>query len=210
MTPSFTGWGQSRPGGARTCAGSCSGQLPHPRRSARTAPAGLWGDPGGCRCLFPVEGLRARVARGGKERRPFRRVTAAESPWLTHPGRPSLPGPERPGPPATSRERGRCRQRSLDPGTGVTGPLGPQSWARDTAVWTCLGLRLLFPEDWAPTPRAQPRSLNPVFPNTEPHLNPFLTFLAVREEWQVIPGAHAVQRGILLGSFTSFTAFHRI
>lgn len=133
------------------------------------------------------------------------RVTVADSP-----GAPLPSWPRASGAPATSRERGRCRQRSLDPGTGVTGPLGPQSWARDTAVWTCLGLRLLFPEDWAPTPRAQPRSLNPVFPNTEPHLNPFLTFLAVREEWQVIPGAHAVQRGILLGSFTSFTAFHRI
>lgn len=174
MTPSFTGWGQSGtflyrwvPGRVR---GHEAGNSCNPDSRHQMAPTGGWGYPGGCRCLFPVEGLRARVARGGKERHLFRRVTAAESRRLTHPGRPSLPGPDWPGP--NNLGSGRCRRRYLDPGTGVTGPLGPQSWARDTTVRTCLGLSRLFPEDWAPTPRAQPQGLNPVLMNTEPTSQP--------------------------------------
>lgn len=122
---------------------------PPPLGTARRPAAG-WGGSGGCRCPFPVEGQRARVARGGKERRPFCRVTAAESRWLTHPGRPSLPGPERPWP-------GPHREREVPPGVPssrnwghwATGPAAPGLGHR------CLdlpGLVARFRDAWAPGP----------------------------------------------------------
>lgn len=123
-------------------------------------PAAGWGDLGGCRCPFPVEGQRARVARGGKERRPFRRVTAAESRWLTHPGRPSLPGPEWPGPGLPrEREMPPAVPRSRNWGHWATGPAGtPLSGL----AWACRAL------PGGLGARAQPQGLNPVLlPNTE-------------------------------------------
>lgn len=114
---------------------------------------GGW-DPRDCRCPFPVEGLQARVAGGGNELRPFRRVTAAESRRLSHPGRPSLPGPERPGP-------GQPREREMPP----VMPLA-RNWGHSAAVpaapsWghrcpDLPGLVGRFPDGRAPTPRAQP------------------------------------------------------
>lgn len=121
-------------------------------------PAAGWGDVGGCRCPFPVEGQRARVARGGKERRPFRRVTAAESRWLTHPGRPSLPGPERPGPGLPrERETPPAVPRSRNWGHWATGPAALGRGHR------CLDLpglvaRFRRPGRQGPAPRLEPSS----------------------------------------------------
>lgn len=105
--------------------GHVAGNAPIPDSRHRTAPAAGWGYPGDSRCPFPVEGRRARVARGGKERRPFRRVTAAESRWVTHPGRPSLPGPERRGP-------GQPREREMPPAVSQARNWG--HWATGTLV----------------------------------------------------------------------------
>lgn len=197
LTPSFTGWGANQKG---RC-GNVRGPAARNSRSADSwRPLAVGGDPGGCRCPFPVEGPRARVARGGKERRPFRRVTAAESRRLTHPGCPSLPGPERPGP-------GRPREQEIPPavprarnwGHWATGPpvLGQGHRCTDLP-----GLEPPFPgglgaHTQRPAPGLELSSLGT--PN--PDLNPFLSFLAERGEWQVIPGALTVQPGILLGGF---------
>lgn len=159
----FTEWAQQRPRDAGMCAGSRTGNSRAPDSWHQKAPAAGWGDPRGCRCPFPVEGPRARVIRGGKERRPFRRVTAAESRWLTHPGRPSLPGLERPGP-------GQPWEREMPP-VGASGPeLGLLGhWGRSSGPGTPLyGLvcacgalpgRLVLPH---PGPSLQ--GLNPVLP----------------------------------------------
>lgn len=63
---SLTGWGQSRPRGAGTCAGSCSGQLPHP--DARLwAPKGArfrLGGPGRLQVPISCRGGRKHVSLG--------------------------------------------------------------------------------------------------------------------------------------------------
>lgn len=147
----FTGWGRwrLRDAGTRGLLAPGSSRAPDSLGTERRPAAG-WGDLGGCRCPFPVEGQRARVARGGKERRPFRRVTAAESRWLTHPGRPSLPGPERPGP-------GLPQEREMPP--AVPGSRNWGHWATGPAALgqghRCLdlpGLAARFPEAWVPGP----------------------------------------------------------
>lgn len=152
----FTSWGPMETAGCRDVRGVMQRTTPAPLDSRhQTAPAAGWGDMGGRRCPFPVGGQRARVAR-----RPFRRVTAAESRWLTHPGRPSLPGPERPRPgQPREREMPQAVPRSRNWGPWAT---GPAELGRGHRCLDLPGLVARFPEDRAPTPRAQPQGLNPV------------------------------------------------
>lgn len=136
---------------------------PAPRRST----LGTEGRPlqaGGTReaagAHFLSGGPQARVARGGKERRPFRRVTAAESRWLTHRAPlPSWHGAARAWRTSGARD---TAGGAFSPELGSLGHWAHKHWAGDTAVPTCLGLCERFPDDWVSTPRAQPQGLNPV------------------------------------------------
>lgn len=159
------------------CRGGRQGQLARPCPRHRTAPTAGWGHLGSCRCPFPVEGRRARVARGGKARRPFRRVTAAESRRLSHPRRPSLPGPEWPGPGQT-------------PELG-TPPAVPRArnwgrWAAGLALrglaWACGAL----PGRPGAHTQGPSGGLEPSFSRTRrPHPSPVLRFLVEREGSQL-------------------------
>lgn len=188
------------PGRAR---GHAAGNSRTPGSRHRTAPAAGWGDPGDCRCPFPVEGRRARVVRGGKERRPFRRLTAR----VTVADSPGAPLPSWPG---AVRAR-QPRERDMPPavpqarnwGHWATGPVALGWGHRCTDLPELerelpgrLGVHTLSPAPGLEL--SSPRTLSP-------HLNPFLTFLAERAGNS---GTEYSQASCWPG-FTSFTVFHR-